>query len=274
MLRLRHTYEDRFRGRSLLRDLEQETSGDFRNALVALCRGPLLEDAHLVHSAIAGLGTKESMLDNVVLGRSNADLNAIKQCFQQVYKQDLGREIGEDLSLKTANLFRFVLSANRAEEAAPVLPHDVDTNVERLHAATEGHRGFGTNQDEVCKLMAFSSDGMIRAIDQKYKTKYRKSLDDLFKHHFKGHMSDSLRLMAARAVDPIKSDADQLEATMHGFGTRDELLVARLVQSHWDKEHFRQVKVAYTRFHGRNLSDRVSGETSGDYRKLLLALCG
>jgi annexin A7/11 len=273
MLRLRHTYDDRFK-RSLLRDLEKETSGHFRTALVALCRGPLLEDVHLVHSAIVGLGTKESMLDDVVLGRSNADLSCIKLCFEQVFKRDMAREITDDLSLKTENLFKFVLSASRAEEADPILPHVVDSNVERLHSATEVHRGFGSNQDEVCKVLAYSSDGMIRAIDQKYKAKYRKSLDELFKHHFSGHMRDALRLMAARAVDPIKSDADQLEATMHGLGTRDELLVARMVRAHWDKEHFQQVKIAYQRFHTRNLSDRVSGETSGDYRKLLLALCG
>jgi annexin A7/11 len=272
MLRLRHTYDDRFK-RSLLRDLEQETSGYFRTALIAVARGPLLEDAHLVHQAIAGLGTKETMLNDIVLGRSNADLNAIKQCFHQIYKRDMAREIGEDLSMKTEQLFKYVLQAARAEESAAVLPHDVEALTERLYNAMENHRGFSVNQDEVCKIMAYASDGMIRAIDQRYKQKHHKALDDAFSRNFSGHMKDALRLMAARAIDPVKCDADQLEASMKGMGTKDELLIERLVRSHWNKDHFRQVKIAYTRFHGRNLSDRVSGETSGDYRKMLVALC-
>jgi annexin A7/11 len=273
MLKLRHTYDDMFR-RSLLQDLEKETSGQLRATLVALCRGPLLEDAHLVHSAIAGAGTKENLLNTIVLGRTNADLSAIKLCFGQVYKRDMTREISDDLSLKTEQLFKYVLQAARAEEAAPVLPHEVDANTERLHSATEANRNVHTNQDEVCKLMAYSSDGMIRAIDLRYKAKYRKTLDELFKLHFSGHMRDALRLMAARAIDPIKSDADQLEATMHGMGTRDELLIERVVHAHWNKDHWRQVKIAFQRFHHRSLGDRVNGETSGDYRRLLMALVG
>jgi annexin A7/11 len=271
MLKLRHTYDDRFR-RSLLEDIQKETGGWFRTGLLALCRGPLLEDASLVDRALRGMGTKESMLNDVVLGRSNADLNAIKTCYANVFRKDMAKEIREDLSLKTERLFEYVLEARRAEESAPVLPHDVEANVDRLQQATEGTK-FGTNQDVVCQIMAFSSNGMIRAIDTRYNAKYRRTLDDLLKHNLSGHMRDSLRLMAARAVDPIKSDADQLEDSMKGMGTKDELLVTRLVRVHWNREHFRQVKAAYQRFHRKDLLHKISGETSGDEKKLLVALC-
>lgn len=271
MLKLRHTYDDRFR-RSLVKDIESETSRYFQMGLLALVRGPLLQDAAQVDRAIRGLGTKESLLNDVVLGRSNADLNAIKQCYSQVYRRDMVKEIRDDLSLKTERLFDYVLAARRTEESAPVLPHEVEANVDRLQQATEGTK-LGTNQDQVCQLMAYCSNGMIRAINQRYQAKYRRSLDDLFGKHFSGHMKDALRLMAARAVDPIKADADQLEESMRGMGTKDEQLVTRVVRAHWDKNHMRQVKIAYQKFHGRDLVQRISGETSGDYKRLLVALC-
>jgi annexin A7/11 len=271
MLKLRHTYDDRFR-RNLIADVESETSGYFEMGLVALVRGPLLEDASLIDRAIRGMGTKESILNDVVLGRTNADLNAIKTCYHNVFRKDMVKEIREDLSLKTARLFEYVLAAQRAEESAPVLPHEVEANVDRLHQATEGTK-FGTNQDQVSHLMAYASNGMIRAMNQRYHAKYRRTLDELFKANFSGHMREALRLMTSRAVDPVKSDADQLEDSMKGMGTKDELLVTRLVRARWNREHFRQVKFAYKKFHGRELGTRVSGETSGDYKRLMVALC-
>jgi annexin A7/11 len=270
MLKLRHTYDDRFR-RSILSDIESETSGYFREGLMALCRGPLLQDAYQVDRAIRGIGTKEALLNDVVLGRSNADLNAIKACYAAVYKKDMAKEIREDLSLKTERLFDYVLEARRAEESAPVPPNEVEHNVDRIQQCTDGTK-FGTNQDVVCQIMAHSSSGMIRAINLRYQAKFRRTLDDIFKSHFSGHMKDALRLMAARAVDPIKADADQLEASMKGPGTKDEQLVTRLVKAHWDKRHFQQVKIAYRKFHGRELEARVAGETSGDYKRLMTAL--
>jgi len=271
VLKLRHTYDDRFR-RNLISDLESETSGYFRDGIVAYCRGPLLQDAAQVDRAIRGLGTKESLLNDVVLGRSNADLRAIKACYQAVYRKDMAKEIRDDLSLKTERLFDYVIAATRAEESAPVLPNEVELNVDKIQQATDGTK-LGTNQDVVSQIMAHSSNGMIRAINLRYQQKFKRSLDEVFKRHFSGHMNQALRLMAARAVDPVKADADQLEDAMKGLGTKDELLVTRTVRAQWNRAHWYQVKAAYKKFYNKDLEARISGETSGDYRRFLVALC-
>lgn len=271
MEKLRRTYDDRFR-RQLLKDIEKETSGWFEAGLLALARGPLLQDAYCVEKAIRGLGTKESMLDDVCLGRSNADMNAIKACYMQIYGKPMEKEIKDDLSMKTERLYEYVLSARRAEESTPCLPHEIDQQTDKFQQATEGTK-LGTNQDIVCQILAYSSDGQIRAINQRYQEKYRKTLDDVIKSEFSGHMKEALRLMVRRAVDRVKTDAEDLEASMKGMGTKDELLVTRLVRAHWNREHMRQVNVAYKRFYNKSLVDRVKGETSGDYKALMMALC-
>jgi annexin A7/11 len=271
MEKLRRTYDDRFR-RSLLKDIEKETSGWFEAGLLALARGPLQQDAYLVDKAVRGVGTKEAILDDVCLGRSNADMNAIKACYQQIYGKDLVKEVRDDLSMKTELLYQYVLSARRAEESAPCLPHEIEAQVDKMQQATEGTK-LGANHDPVLHIMAHSSDGQIRAINQRYTQKYHKSLEVVFKKEFSGHMHDALQLMLARAVDRVKADADGLEASMKGMGTKDELLVNRLVRCHWNREHLRQVNVAYKRFYGKQLVDRVRSETSGDYKALVTALC-
>lgn len=272
MEKIRRTYDDRFR-RSLVNDLHSETSSWFREGVTAIARGPLMQDAYLVDRAVKGLGTKESLLDDVCLGRSNADLHAIKACYQQMFRKDMVKEVRDDLSLKTEKLYDYVLSAQRAEESAPCIPHEIDQKVDRLQQATDGTK-MGTNQDVVCQILAFSSDGQIRAINTRYNEKYRESLDSVLSRAFSGHMRSALRLMLARAADKVKSDAEDLEGAMKGLGTKDELLINRLVRVHWNREHLRQVNVAYSRFFKRSLADRVKGETSGDYGRLAVALCG
>jgi annexin A7/11 len=270
MEKLRRTYDDRFR-RSVIKDIESETSGWFEAGLLALVRGPLQQDAYLVDRAVRGIGTKESLLDDVCLGRSNADLNAIKMCYKQIYGRDMVKEIKEDLSMKTELLYTYVLAARRAEESAPCLPHEIEAQVDKMQQATEGTK-LGANHDPVLQIMAYSSDGQIRAINQRYSQKFGKSLEAVFKKEFSGHMHDALQLMLSRAVDRVKSDADGLEASMKGIGTKDELLVNRLVRCHWNREHLRQVNVAYKRFYNKTLTDRVRSETSGDYKALVTAL--
>jgi annexin A7/11 len=271
MEKLRRTYDDQHR-RSLLKDLESETRGWFEAGLLALARGPLQQDAYCVDKAIRGIGTKETLLDDVLLGRSNADMRAIKACYQQIYGKDMAKEIKEDLSMKTERLYEYVLEARRAEESTPCLPHEIEQQTDRFQQATEGTK-LGTNQDVVSQILASSSDGQIRAINQRYQEKYRKTLDDVIKSEFSGHMEHALRLMVRRAVDRVKADAEDLEATMKGPGTKDELLVNRLVRIHWNREHLRQVNVAYHHFFHKKLVDRVRGDTSGDYSRLMMALC-
>jgi annexin A7/11 len=271
MEKLRRTYDDRFK-RSILKDIEKETSGWFEAGLMALVRGPLQQDAYCVDKAIRGAGTKETLLDEVCLGRSNADMNAIKMCYQQIYGRDMVKEIKDDLSMKTELLYSYVLSARRAEESAPCIPHEIEAQVDKMQQATEGTK-LGANHDPVLQIMAFSSDGQIRAINQRYTQKFGKPLEVVFKKEFSGHMHDSLQLMLARAVDRVKSDVDGLEASMKGIGTKDELLVNRLVRIHWNRDHLRQVNAAYKHFYHKQLVDRVRSETSGDYKALVTALC-
>jgi annexin A7/11 len=206
------------------------------------------------------------------LGRSNADLNAIKACYQQMFGRDMVKEIRDDLSMKTASLYLHVLSATRQEESAPCVPRDIDESVDRIQRATDGP-GFSGKQDEVYRVIASASDGQLRAINARYQEKYRKPLQEVLRDKFNGHMQEALLLMLARAVDRVKADADGLEQSMKGMGTKDELLVNRLVRCHWNREHLRQVNVAYRRFYNKALIDRVKGETSGDYRNLMMAIC-
>lgn len=80
--------------------------------------------------------------------------------------------------------------------------------------------------------------------------------------------------MVRHAEDPAKHDADLLEDAMAGMGTKDKALIRRVIAIHWNRDRLHQAKSAYRHFYKRDLGDRIRGETSGDYEKLMLACIG
>lgn len=268
MAALRQQYHKRF-GRSLLEDVKKETSGYFEMGLMAIIRGPLEQDVYMLNRALSGLGTKEIFLDEVLLGRSNADINAIKQEYQRQYRRPLQDAVRGDLSMKTEKLFDFVLEARRAEESDPVLPQQIDRDIADLDLAMNGP---GTDQITVCNIIAHRSDTQLRAIAAAYEQRHRSTLLSRIKREFSGHMEDALMLMVGRAVDRAKADAEGLDAAMRGAGTKDEQLVTRMVALHWNRQQMQQAAAAHRHYYHIDLSKRIKKETSGDYERLMVAL--
>ncbi|KAI1407861.1 Annexin [Hypoxylon sp. FL1857] len=258
--------------RSLEKDIVSETRGWFETGLVAIVRGPLLHDVHLLNSAMDGPGTKEKVLNDVLLGRSNADMRAIKSMYQQTFHKSLESQVKGDLSMKTERHFLIVLGANRAEDSAPVIPQAVDQDVMEIYRATEGK--LGTDEMMVCSILSTRNDNQIRAINHAYEQKFRRRLEDVIKKEFSGHMEQALLFQLRNAVDKYMHAASLLEDSMAGMGTKDHLLVSRVVRYHWDKQTMANVKGAYQQRYRRSLASRIKGETSGDYQRLLLGCIG
>jgi annexin A7/11 len=175
---IRQTYQQRF-SKNLLHEVQGEVSGWFEEGLCAMIRGPLQQDVVLLHSAMDGPGTKEAVLNDVLLGRSNADLRAIKDLYKKTYHTTLEYDIKSDLSMKTERHFLMVIAATRAEETAPVIQQQIDSDVTELYKATEGRSG--TDELLVCSILSQRSDAQIRAIAHTYQQKFTRDLEVVIK---------------------------------------------------------------------------------------------
>ncbi|KAK5632955.1 hypothetical protein RRF57_008669 [Xylaria bambusicola] len=165
--------------RNLEKDIKSETSGYFKLGLVSIVQGPLLHDVHLLHSATDGPGTTEKVLNDVLLGRSNADMKTIKGMYQHTFNCPLERDVKGDLSMKTERHFMIVLGACRAEDSASVIPQAVDQDVMEIYRATEGK--MGTDEMLVCSILSTRNDNQIRAISKSYEEKFRRPLETVIK---------------------------------------------------------------------------------------------
>jgi annexin A7/11 len=165
--------------RNLEQDIRKEVGGWLEKGLVSIVRGPLQSDVHELHDAMGGPGTKERVLNDVLLGRSNADIKAIKSAYYQNFRRKLEDDIKSDLSMKTERHFLMVLNANRAEDSAPVIPQQIDSDIMELYKATEGK--VGTDEILVCSILTTRNDNQIRAIALAYQQRFNRSLEEVIK---------------------------------------------------------------------------------------------
>lgn len=70
-------------GKDLQRSIESETSGDFRDVLVALLKPPIMFEAECVRDSVAGIGTNEDLLIDVICTKTNAEMIELKNAYRQ-----------------------------------------------------------------------------------------------------------------------------------------------------------------------------------------------
>lgn len=267
---IRSNYKQKV-GKDLISTLIKETSGNLETSLVATALGPDESEAFWANKAISGLGTNETMLTEAIMGKNNLQMNAIKSAYQRRYKTSLERDVKGDLSGNTENLFVMALDAQREDDWVQPRHETVIRNVQLLRSAT---KGLGTDEVQVFLVFTRSNDAHIRAIAQEYERLHKKSLQKLIKEEFSGHQRQALTYIVDGALNKVARDARLLEDAMAGIGTKNDLLISRLVRIHWDPQHLAAVKREYFNIYHRDLGARIKGETSGNYERMLLTLLG
>ncbi|KAH6688427.1 hypothetical protein F5X68DRAFT_205686 [Plectosphaerella plurivora] len=270
MAQLVRDYNARF-VRDLAKDIESETRGDLETTLLALLRGPLENDARILDKALNRLGTDEEALNDVLLCRSNADLRAIQVEYKRLKNKDLLVDIKEDVDDNLFRLYSMILAGTRAEDAAPVVAHEIDAKVTEIQRATEGM--IGANAVAVAQVLSSSSPAQIMAIADGYQRKYHRSLTEVIEKEFRGDMEDALLRMVEGAKDRGKADAARLWAPL-GRSRKDTLFINRIVSLYWDRPRLDAAKAAYKAKFGRTLAKDVKDILSGDYEDVIRALIG
>ncbi|KAJ5485702.1 hypothetical protein N7530_000002 [Penicillium desertorum] len=173
MALIRHTYADKI-GRNLEKDIKSEVSGKLEDLLLALALGPLGHDVRHLKQAMAGVGTDETAMNDVLLGRSNADLRAIKYAYVSTHKSPLLDDIKSDLTGKTERFFEMLLKATRPEPGTYFDPASVDADVREIHQATQAKTG--TDEIGISAVFINAPDAKLVAISQAFDARYHKSL--------------------------------------------------------------------------------------------------
>ncbi|KAF0693816.1 Aste57867_15255 [Aphanomyces stellatus] len=252
--------------KALLDEMKSETSGDYGKLLQLLAQPLEDAEAQIIRDATKGMGTNENLLYPVLSGRSNDELAILKKAFFKKYQEDLVVVIADDIG---GDLKKVYLSAlnSMAQTFDPAVHnrHKAEELAEIIYKAGEGK--WGTDESAFCNTLFSIPAEFLGQVDAAYKGKHNHGLIVAIEKEFGGDAERALKYHVNMILNPIEAIAEQFEKTMKGMGTDEYSLSAALVRY---SSALPQVAQAYHHIYKTDLRERIHGETSGDFRKLLL----
>uniref|UniRef100_A0A8C4HNQ6 Annexin n=1 Tax=Dicentrarchus labrax TaxID=13489 RepID=A0A8C4HNQ6_DICLA len=258
-------------GKDLFHDLKSELTGNFEKLVLAMMMTPTQFDASQLREAIKGAGTDEACLIEILSSRSNADICEITR----IYKAEYGKSLEDAIISDTSGHFRRLLVslsqvAGNRDERETVDVSLAKQDAQKLYAA--GENKVGTDESQFNAILCARSKPHLRAVFQEYQQMCGRDIEKSICREMSGNVESGMVAVVKCIKNTPAYFAERLHKAMQGAGTKDTTLIRIMVsRSEIDMLDIRQ---AYAQTYGKSLYTAISGDTSGDYKKLLLKLCG
>jgi len=267
-------------------DLEDDTSGNFRKGLVGLVTPLAQAKAEYLHNAIAGAGTDEGALIDVLTQVTNKELNEIKYDYELHWgegkssksstrdelakpagQSQLEKDIAGDTSFNFKKTLLHLAQANRQEflPGEGIEHHLIESDAQAIFKA--GEDKFGTDDNTFIEILTSRSPWHIQEVDKIYVAKHGHGLAQAIRKETSG---DYMRTLLALVQTPDAYWAHRLHQAIAGLGTNDKLLVFIMVTH--DKNSLHTVGKTYATLYNETLEKAIEGDTSGDYKRLMLEI--
>ncbi|KAJ0180351.1 hypothetical protein K1T71_003755 [Dendrolimus kikuchii] len=268
--RLRIAYEFKtLYGKDLVSDLKSETSGKFEDLLVALMTPLPQFYAKELHDAIAGIGTDEDVLIEVMCTMSNHEINVIKQGYTAIYGTLLEDDLRGDTSGNFKRLMTSLCMGNRSED------FHIDQEKAREDARSllqAGELRLGTDESVFNAVLCSRSFAQLAAVFQEYQFLTGHDIDDAIKAEFSGDLEKALRAIVKVVRNKPLFFAERLHKSMKGLGTNDRQLI-RIMVTRCEVD-LGDISDMFQSKYGETLQSWIEGDCSGHYKKCLLGLLG
>eukprot|EP00244_Chara_vulgaris_P014090 TRINITY_DN85_c0_g1_i4.p1 TRINITY_DN85_c0_g1~~TRINITY_DN85_c0_g1_i4.p1 ORF type:complete len:327 (-),score=72.46 TRINITY_DN85_c0_g1_i4:262-1242(-) len=237
-----------------------------RSGLLALYEPAPWRDAVWLHDAMAGIGTDEKKLVEVICTRTSPQLAAVAAVYEALY----GKELQGDVSGETGGWFRTLLvkliTTTRSTD-----PADEDRASELAQEIYDAGAGkWGTDENKFIDILTQESPEMIKGVFEAYTSKFEGNIFEAIESEFSGNMKDNLVYLCKTLLSIPQVFADEIEEDVKGLGTDESGLIRHLV-ARADIDLV-EIKELYKEKQKKSLSERVKEDCSGDFLKLLLAI--
>ncbi|KAM4637049.1 annexin A11 [Discoglossus pictus] len=256
-------------GKDLIKDLKSELSGNFEKAILAMMKAPSLYDAYEIHEAIKGAGTDEACIIEILSSRSNAEIQEINRVYKTEFKKTLEQAIKSDTSGHFQRLLISLAQGNR-DESSNVDMSMVQRDVQELYAA--GENKVGTDESKFNAILCTRSRAHLNAVFSEYQRMCNRDLEKSICREMSGDLESGMLAVVKCLKNTQAYFAERLRKAMKGAGTKDKTLIRIMVSR--SEVDLLDIRTEYKRLYGKSLYTDITGDTSGDYRKILLKLCG
>uniref|UniRef100_A0A8C3B6I4 Annexin n=1 Tax=Cairina moschata TaxID=8855 RepID=A0A8C3B6I4_CAIMO len=247
--------------------LKGDLSGNFEKAVLALLDLPCEYEARELRKAMKGAGTDESLLIEILCTRNNKEIINIKEAYKRLFDRDLESDVKSDTSGSLRKVLVTVLEATR-DESQQVNTELAEQDATDLYKAGEGR--WGTEELAFNVVLAKRSYSQLRATFQAYEKVCGKDIEESIKSETSGDLEKAYLTLVSCAKDCPGYFATLLHKSMKGAGTDEETLIRVLVTR--AETDLPEIKGKFQQLYKKSLTEAVRSDTSGDFRKLLLAI--
>ena len=254
-------------GSDLLDDFKSDLSGNFLELMLGLYTDIYEYDADQCHKAIEGLGTNEDTLIEIIGTRPGWMIKKVKEIYKNKYKVDLEDDVKGDTSGNFRKLLISLLQCSRSENKNP--DKEKCTKIaEDLYNA--GEKKLGTDEQIFNKYFGTTSPSELMIIAREYHRLYGNSLMKAIDNEFSGDIKKLIKTIFYANISPSEYFATRIREAVKGLGTNEKILNRVIITR--NEIDIKLIKQYYKLLYQRDMVEDIKSDTSGDYRKLLVAL--
>jgi hypothetical protein len=217
-------------------------------------------DAEVIHKAIAGAGTDEKAINQILGHRSKHEIQDIARAYEHAYKASLIHDIKGDTS------------GNYKQLLVSLINTPVQNRKELILKAT---KGAGTTEKYLIDVLAPSSNAEILELYQHDPKIIHAIIDDVSSGNF-AKVVEQLLKGKRDERDHIPDDeatavSERLYKAGEGKLGTDEKTFNEIITAYSPKA-LKQISHHYEQKHKHGLEKAIKSETSGNYEDLLVGL--
>ena len=264
---IKEAYNTLYKG-DLIKDLKKALSGHFEDVVVGLFYTPIDFDCFHLRKAIKGIGTDEKALIEILCTRPSNVIEEIKKRYGEMYPgRSLLKDIESDTSGNFRKILRSLLSANRPPDTQPDI-EECKNCAKRLYEA--GEKRLGTNEEVFTQIFTEKSPSEFICITQLYYKLTKHTLIQAVENEFSFDSKKCLIAIIYAILSPSEYFAKLIYKAIKGLGTDNTTLIRVLISRH--EVDMPQIKQYYKQNYKKDMIDDIKGDTSGNYRKILVEL--
>ncbi|MEE6478405.1 hypothetical protein FKM82_011844 [Ascaphus truei] len=261
-------------GRDLMADLKSEISGTLSKMVLGLMMTPAQFDAKQLNKAIAGAGTDEKVLTEILATRNNVEIQAINEAYQAAFHKSLEDAISSDTSGHFKRILVSLALGNRddGDEDLDKAQEDAKIIASVLEVSDSGSGEASSLETRFMTILCTRSYPHLRRVFQEFIKQTNHDVEHTIKKEMSGDVKDAFVAIVRSVKNKSAFFAERLHKAMKGAGTDERTLTRILIsRSEIDLLNIRQ---EFKAMYEKSLHHCIESETSGDYRKALLILCG
>lgn len=256
-------------GKDLADDLSTELSGNFRSVVLGLLMLQPVYDAYELRTAIKGAGTEEACLIDILASRSNDEIKTINAFYKKKYEKSLEDDVSGDTSGMFCRVLVSLLTAGR-DESDHVDEAQAILDAKEIFEAGEAR--WGTDEVKFLTVLCVRNRNHLLRVFDEYRKVSGKDIEESIKREMSGNLEDVFLAIVKCVRSKPAFFAERLYKSMKGLGTTDSVLIRIMVAR--AEIDMLDIKEQFQKMYGKSLHSFIKGDTSGDYRKILLELCG